>query len=237
MKLVTLLGVLVYAVFILAPVSAPAQAARTNIIFQQTSTSIARDTSPVAVPQPSEKAMRFYRSGNVLWGIRQFWQLLIPALFLFTGLSARIRTWAQRWGRTWYFTFALYFSVFTLLSSLVSLPLDYYTGYVRLHDYNLSNQTFNKWIGDSLKYLAIFLIGGLATWWLPLLLIQKSPRRWWFYTGLLVVPCLCVQMLIWPVCIDPLFNKFQPLQDKAIEARRSSRSPDGRGSMAAGFMR
>ena len=27
------------------------------------------ETAPVAVPDPSEKAMRYYRSGNVLWAI------------------------------------------------------------------------------------------------------------------------------------------------------------------------
>lgn len=48
------------------------------------------DASPVAVPEPSEKAMRYYRSGNVLWFVNLFWGLLIPALFLFTGFSARI---------------------------------------------------------------------------------------------------------------------------------------------------
>src|SRR5450756_2155455 len=219
MKFSLMLALLVFNAFLLAPVGATAQTPQTNSIAQQVSTNIARDTSPVAVPEPSAKAMSYYRSGNVLWGVNVFWQMLVPALFLFTGFSARIRTWAQRRGRTWYFTFALYFSGFTLLSFLVDLPLDYYTGYVRLHDYDLSNQTFNKWFGDTLKYLAIFLIGGLATWWLPFLLIRKSPRRWWFYTGLLAVPCLCLTLLIWPAVIDPLFNKFQPLQDKVIEAK------------------
>ncbi|HSY17150.1 MAG TPA: M48 family metallopeptidase [Candidatus Acidoferrales bacterium] len=219
MKVSLLLALLVFTGLWLAPMTASAQAAPTNSISQRVLTNVTRDTSPVAVPQPSEKAMSFYRSGNVLWGIRQFWQLLIPALFLFTGLSARLRTWAQRRGYNWYFTFALYFSAFTLLFALADLPLDYYAGYVRLHDYGLSNQTFNKWISDTVKYMIIFLGGGLILWWVPLLLIRKSPRRWWFYTGLLAVPCLCLQMLVWPVFIDPLFNKFQPLQDKVIEAK------------------
>jgi len=54
--------------------------------------------------------------------------------------------------------------------------------------------------------------------WVPYLLLKKSPQRWWLYTGLLVPPFLFFQMLITPVFIDPLFNDFGPMQDKALEA-------------------
>jgi Zn-dependent protease with chaperone function len=180
---------------------------------------ISHDTSPVAVPEPSAKALSFYHSGNVLWAVSALWQFLVPALFLLTGLSARIRIWAQVRGKKSYFIFALYFSVFILLSFLINLPLDYYAGFVRPHHYDLSNQTFGKWLGDSLKFCLVNLVGGLATLWFLFWLIRKSPRHWWLITALLAVPYLCVVMLIWPLMIDPLFNKFQPMQDKALEAK------------------
>src|ERR1051325_10878225 len=83
-------------------------------------------TEPVPVPEPSEQALAYYRSGNVLWVIETVWGLLIPALFLFTGFSARIRTWAQRLGRKWFFVVSLYFVIFSLISFALDLPLDYY---------------------------------------------------------------------------------------------------------------
>jgi hypothetical protein len=54
---------------------------------------------PVAAPEPSETAIEYYRSGNVLWIVSQVLGLAIPALLLFTGLSARMRTLARRIGR------------------------------------------------------------------------------------------------------------------------------------------
>ena len=178
-----------------------------------------QDASQVALPEASEKTLSFYRSGNVLWGVRTAWSLLLPALILFTGFSARLRSWAEQRGHKWYFAFALYFIAFTFLSFLLNLPLNFYSGFARLHSYELSNQIFSKWLGDVFKQLAISLISGLATLWIPVLLIRKSPQRWWLYTGLLAVPFLILTMLIYPVSIDPLFNKFQPLQDKAIESK------------------
>jgi STE24 endopeptidase len=177
------------------------------------------DASPVAVPEPSAKALSHYRSGMRLLGVLYLWNLLFPALLLFTGLSARMRAWAQRLGRRWYLTFALYCLVFGVLYYLASLPVSYYLGFVHPHHYDLSNQTLGKWFGDYVKGALVMMIIGLAVGWVPFLLIRRSPRRWWLYLGLLAVPFLCALLLIEPVWIAPLFHKFQPLQDKRLESK------------------
>lgn len=177
------------------------------------------ETGPVAVPEMSEKAARYYRSGNVLWFVNLVWGMLIPALFLFTGFSARIRNWAQQLGRKWFFVIGLYFIIFTVINFIIDLPLSYYQGFVRQHAYDLSNQTFGKWFGDSLKELMVGLAMGVLFLWVPYLLLKKSPKRWWLYTGILMIPFLFFVMLISPVWIDPLFNKFGPMNDKALETK------------------
>ena len=65
-------------------------------ILQADTTAQARTTETVAVTEPSELAVRYYRSGNVLWAVATGLSLLIPALLLFTGASARLRNLAQR---------------------------------------------------------------------------------------------------------------------------------------------
>ncbi len=175
--------------------------------------------APVAVPEPSAKALNHYRSGMRLVGLFLVWNLLLPTLLLFTGLSARLRSWAERLGRKWYFTFALYWMACVLAYFVVSLPLHYFAGFVHPHSFDLSNQTLGKWLADYLKGAGVMIVVGLAVLWVPFLLIRRSPRRWWLYSGLLAVPFLCVMLLIEPVWIEPLFNKFQPLQDKALESR------------------
>lgn len=173
----------------------------------------------VPVPEPSELAIKRYRTGTVWWMFNNMWGWAIAALFLFTGFSARIRNWAQRVGRNWFFTVGLYFVFFTLISFVIDFPLSYYQDFVREHAYGLSNQTFGKWFGDQMIGLAIGLIGGFLLLWIPYLLLKKSPRRWWLYTGLLSVPFLLFFILIQPVWIDPLFNKFGPMKNKELEAK------------------
>jgi Zn-dependent protease with chaperone function len=176
------------------------------------------DTSPVPVPEPSPLAMARYRSGIVLWVVDTVWGFVLPALVLFTGASAAMRNLSARVGRRWFFTIALYFALFSILTFVIDLPRAYYEEFVREHAYGLSNQSFQKWFGDSLKSLGVGIIGGALFLWIPYLLLRKSPRRWWLYTGLAAIPFLCLLIVVKPVWIDPLFNTFGPMKDKVLEA-------------------
>jgi STE24 endopeptidase len=203
-------------------------------------------TAPVPVPEPSEKALSYYRSGIVLSVVIALWGLLVPALFLFTGFSARIRDWAHQVGRKWfaiisridnlfypevifapfawigktfYFLVGLYLAIFLIVNFVIDFPLSYYRGFARQHAYGLSNQTFGKWFGDEIIGLLIGIVAGFLFLWIPYLLLKKSPRRWWLYTGLLAIPFLILSILVAPVWIDPLYNKFSPMKDMELEAK------------------
>ena len=98
---------------------------------------------PVVVPAPSEKALRYHRSGNVIWAVEQLLGLALPALLLFTGLSARLRTFAAGVARGHFYpTLVVYLALLSALLFVIQLPLSYYVGYVREHAYGLSTQRF-----------------------------------------------------------------------------------------------
>jgi STE24 endopeptidase len=178
-----------------------------------------RDEAGVVVPEPSPLALQYYRSGNLLWGIGTALSLLIPALLLFTGISARLRTAAFRWGRRWLPSVMLYALLFILAMALLNLPLTYYVGFVRQHAYGLSTQSLEKWAGDWLKGVALSGLGLALVLWIPYLLLRRSPKRWWLYAGLTTIPIATLVLVISPVWIDPLFNDFSPLKDRVLEQR------------------
>lgn len=208
-----------FALLLAPPVDPPvaAQAPPAAPTAAAAAPSAAPETDPVAVPEPTPEAMRYYRSGNIVWVVDVLLGLLVPALFLFTGLSSRIRDLARRVGRKWFFTIAAYFVLFALASWVLTLPWSYYTEFVRQHAYGLSNQTLGKWASDTLKGLLVGLLVGVLFVWVPFLLLKKSPRRWWLYTALATIPFIVLMLLVAPVWIDPLFNEFGPMKDKALE--------------------
>jgi Zn-dependent protease with chaperone function len=172
----------------------------------------------VAVPEPSAQALAYHRSGTVLWFLNTAWALIVPAVLLWTGFSARMRDWSRAIGRKWFFVIAIYWVLFTVLSFVVDLPRVYYEGFVRQHAYGLSNQTLGKWASDQAAGLGVTLVIGALVLWVPYLLLARSPRRWWLYTAMLAVPFIVLIQLIQPLWIDPLFNRFGPMKDKTREA-------------------
>ena len=177
----------------------------------------ARDT--VVVPEPSALAIQYHRSGNVLWAVETGLGMIIPAVLLFSGLSARMRSLSQRVGRRWLLTVLLYAVLFTVLLAALTFPLSYYAGYVRQHQYGLSNQSLGAWAGDWIKGVALTGLGLAAVLWIPYLLLRRSPRRWWLYAGLASIPLTALLFVITPVWIDPLFNDYEPMEDKVLESR------------------
>jgi Zn-dependent protease with chaperone function len=173
----------------------------------------------VRVAAPTDEALRWYRTGNLLWIANSAWTLLVPLLILVSGASARMREWATkvargRFART---TFAFVLA-YLALTFVLGLPLSWYGGYVRPHAFGLSNQSFGKWFGDELISLAIaallaplFVLGTLA-------FVRRSPTRWWVWTSMVAVPLAFLLLMLAPVFVAPLFNDFGPMQDPALEA-------------------
>ena len=172
----------------------------------------------VAVPEPAAEAMEYYRSGNVLWIVGQVVVLAIPAIVLFSGLSARMRDLARRIGRKWFFIIVIYFVLYSLLNFALHFPLSYYAGFVRQHAYGMSNQTFGRWLVESLIDLGVTVVFGSLVLWFPYWLMRRSPRRWWLYAGLASLPLMFFVMFVEPIWIAPLYNHFGPMHDKKLEA-------------------
>ena len=195
-------------------------------------------SGPVAVPEPTPEALRFHRGNNVIWAFNRAWALLLTGGLAFSGVSARVRNLAARlaefteriripWGRreagtgptraSWFLTVGIYVVLYLAIVFAIDLPLHYYEGFVRLHAYGLSNQTLGKWLHDVVTRLGVSMVVGLALAWVPFALMAWSPKRWWLCLGLLSVPFLFATMLVEPVWIDPLFNRFGPMKDRDLE--------------------
>jgi len=175
--------------------------------------------APVDVPTPSEKALRYDHGNNAIWAAEQVLSIALPMLLLFTGLSAWLRTLAsQLAGGRFYPTLAIYFVLLSVLLFLVELPLSFYIGFAREHAYGVSTQRFSKWASDQAKGLGVGLLIGVLLLWVPYLLLAKSPQRWWLWTGALALPFYTLTLIVTPLWIAPLFNKFGPMKDKILES-------------------
>jgi len=173
----------------------------------------------VTVSKPSPEAFEFQQSKVVTWLLRLFLGFAVPAFFLFSKLSAGIRNWVSRRTSRWVGIIILYFIVYTLIETIIYLPLDMYTGFFRLHRYGLSNQTLYQWVIDLIKSFVVNTVITAAVIWVPFLIIKKCPKRWWLYLGLISIPYMFIGSYVQPVVIDPIFNEYKPVEDVQLSNR------------------
>jgi Zn-dependent protease with chaperone function len=174
---------------------------------------------PVPVPEPSELALRWYRTGILVWIVGLVWGIAVPAVIFASGLSARLVALARRLSNHFFFVTAVYALLYTAVAFVLGLPFDWYATFLRPHAYGLSGQTEGKWISDALVSWA--LEGGVAAalLWVPYLLLRRSPRRWWLWLSLLAIPFICFVNVVEPVWVAPLYNHFGRMKDASLERR------------------
>jgi len=138
--------------------------------------------------------------------------LVFVLWYYFSGFSLQV---AQlEYSFIW--TFLIYVLIFQILSTLLGLPLGYYTGYVHEHKWEFSNYTHKTWVLDQLKS---FLVGLVL---FPLLLgilywvFATFPDIWWLVAGGATAVVSVIFTTLFPVVIAPIFNKYDPIKDEDL---------------------
>jgi Zn-dependent protease with chaperone function len=186
-----------------APASTPATAA--------SPTPAATPTTVYTLPPDKlEKSKALYDVRVKMRLVGTVWSFVVLLAILYLGIAAKYRDWAERASKYSFLQALIMVPLLLLTIDLLGLPLDAYSQSIS-RQYGLSVQGWGSWFWDQAKGEMIGLILGTILLWLMILIIRKSPRRWWFYFWLIALPILGFVIVISPVVIDPLFNKFEPL--------------------------
>lgn len=130
--------------------------------------------------------------------------------------SAAWSAWAQKIVKWRWLQPALYSLPFTLVGALLTLPWTIYTDFIREHQYNMSNQNFGQWAFDMAKMLGVGLVLGAIMFVVIYAVIRRSPTRWWLWATLAMGALISVMILIAPIFIEPLMNKYTPMADGPV---------------------
>jgi Zn-dependent protease with chaperone function len=170
-----------------------------------------RVTSYKLLPETYAKARHLSRISFMLRFFLPFYQTALLALILSWGWSSKFRDWAEAASSRRIVQAAIYSSLFLLAFTLPQLPIAAWVHWL-LRRYDLVVQGWGSWLWDQIKTQIVTTIVGILVIAGLFLTIWKSPRRWWFYFWLGSIPVTLFFIFISPFVIDPLFNKFEPLQ-------------------------
>ena len=166
----------------------------------------------------TDEMVRHSRLSDTLYFVGTAWSFGSLLLLLATGLSRRMRDTAARFSKRPIVVDVLYIALFTVAMAILNFPLSYYAGFVVPHQFDLTDQSFLSWMSDMLKGMGVAMALGAAVGAGALLIIRRV-RRWWFALWLASIPLIVLLVVVQPIVLDPIFNKFEPLRDAVLKQK------------------
>jgi len=142
-------------------------------------------------------------------------------LFLFVqlGYSLMLEDYIRSFTQNDYYVFIIYVFAIGIISSILFAPVNFYTGFYLEHKYNLSNQTFKKYILENIKSILVGLVIGVPILILFFFVLNQFKDLWWliFASAMFLISVVLSQ--IFPILIMPIFYKIIPLNDEELKTR------------------
>jgi Zn-dependent protease with chaperone function len=157
-----------------------------------------------------EKAVAYSRAAYTLYFISYFVSFVVLLLLLRLGVAARFRDFAERVASRRWLQALVYVPLLFLTCDIFDLPVRLYWHSLSLR-YEQSVQHWGSWFWDWTKEELVGTFFALVLVLILFAVIRRSPRRWWLYFWFAALPILLGIIFINPLVIDPLFNKFEPL--------------------------
>jgi STE24 endopeptidase len=174
----------------------------------------------VEIPRDQSRQKKYAHGAYLLSIAGTAWGLFVLVFLLRSRLSAAFRDRARAFarGRVNPAVF-VYFAIFTVVTALLSLPLDAYGGYFREKSFGFARQSFYGWMGDWAKGIGLAVVlGGLFAVALYAV-IRRFHRTWWLIGAAVAMAFTIFAVAVEPVFIAPLFNKFTPLAAGPLRTR------------------
>lgn len=142
---------------------------------------------------------------------------ILVLVFFFGGLLNMYNSWVVSLNMPFVLSGVVFFLVLSYANTIISIPFDLYSTFKIENKYGFNTMTWRLWISDFMKsiILSIIFIGIMTAG--ALYLMKASPDFWWFFVWLFFLLFSIFMMYLSPYVIEPLFNKFTPIEDEEIE--------------------
>ncbi len=164
-------------------------------------------------PEKYEKAVAYSRAGYRLYFVSVLWNLVILLVLLRSRFFARLRDFAELHVNHRFLQAALIIPCVFAALAFLNLPIRVYWHHLSLA-FQQSIQPWGSWLWDWAKAELLTTALAVLVVFLLFAVMRRKPRTWWFYAWLGTIPLASFLIFITPIYIDPLFNKFEPLQEK-----------------------
>lgn len=214
-------------------VGAEASAVTQSDVTTTTSFDVRAATQDYLAQLPADKKAssdRYFEGGYWLYLCGILYTSALMLLVLVTGASARIRDFVVRLTARPNLQTAAYFVLFLLITAVLQFPLALYRDFVREHQYGLSKQAFGSWLLDFILGWVVLVVFATLLGVALFAIVRRLGRSWWTWATAATVFFTGLVLMIVPVFVDPLFNRYTalengPVRDAVLSMARANGIP------------
>jgi STE24 endopeptidase len=167
-----------------------------------------------------ERSVAYTLARSIFGDVEEVFDALVLGAAVFSGILPRLYARIAHWGApgsAW--AGAAFILAAIILLSVPSLPFEAWRQFHLEAKFGFNRSTPRLWIADKLKGLGLMLALGFPLLWALLALTRSSGNSWWIWAAALLFGFPLAMIVLYPMLIQPLFNKLQPLPEGSLRAR------------------
>ena len=141
---------------------------------------------------------------------------LILLAFTVGGGLQMIDVLSRQWIENPLLTGVVFILLTIFIGAILDMPFTLYKTFGLEARFGFNKTTPGLYVTDLIKQTLLFFIIGVPLLFIALWLMQASGKLWWLYLWLVWMAFNLLAMVIYPIWIAPLFNKFKTLEDEAV---------------------
>jgi len=166
-----------------------------------------------------QKSVEYTLAKSRFSRVQLAWDVLVLGVVLFSGLLPALYRVMVPVGGASVFGEAAYLFAVGVLLALPSMPLEWIEQFRLEERFGFNTTTQRTWWMDRIKGMLLSLVLGYPLLLLILKLVEWMGDRWWLWAWALVLGFQLVMVVLAPILIMPIFNKFSPLPEGPLRDR------------------
>jgi len=141
----------------------------------------------------------------------------LTIIFIFSGVYGKVSDYSLYYFDNPFLQSAGFFLFFLLISTIISVPISYYSTFTIEEKYGFNKSTLSTFIKDKIKGLIISLLIGGFILYISIQLYNFFEANFWLWLWVFLSAIIIFTNMFYTTLIVPIFNKLSPLEEGSLK--------------------
>ena len=141
----------------------------------------------------------------------------LTIIFIFSVVYGKVSDYSLYYFASPFLQSASFFLFFLMISTIINLPISYYSIFTIEEKYGFNKSTMSTFIKDKIKGLIISLLIGGFILYISIQLYSFFEANFWLWLWVFLSAIIIFTNMFYTTLIVPIFNKLSPLEEGSLK--------------------